>query len=53
MKHTLAFVALAIAGFTFGFAGCGEDDDGSPGGGTDTEMTEPRTTTEEDGGSDY
>ena len=30
MRKTLAFVALAIAGFTFGFAGCGKDDDGSP-----------------------
>ena len=30
MRKTLAFVALAVAGFTFGFAGCGDDDDGSP-----------------------
>ncbi len=30
MRKTLAFIALAIAGFTFGFAGCGDDDNGSP-----------------------
>ena len=30
MRKTLALIALAIAGFTFGFAGCGDDDDGSP-----------------------
>lgn len=31
MRKTLAFIALAIAGFAFGFAGCGDDDEGSPG----------------------
>jgi hypothetical protein len=31
VRKTLAFIALAIAGFTFGFAGCGDDDNGSPG----------------------
>ena len=43
MKKTLALVALAIAGFTFGFAGCGEDDDVG-GGRTDTAPVTTDTT---------
>jgi hypothetical protein len=55
MRKTLAFIALAIAGFTFGFAGCGDDDDGSPGdtatvptfGDTTTDGTTEDTTTDD------
>jgi hypothetical protein len=36
MRKALALVALSIAGFAFGFAGCGEDDDSGPAGRTDT-----------------
>lgn len=43
MKKTLALVALAIAGFTFGFAGCGGDDDVG-GGQTDTAPVTTDTT---------
>jgi hypothetical protein len=62
MRKGLALIALAIAGFAFGFAGCGEDDEGSPGGDvtvttsndTTTDDTETNgTTTDENGGRDY
>ena len=41
MRKTLALVAIALAGFGIGLAGCGgEEDNGSPGQGTtDTVMT--------------
>jgi hypothetical protein len=62
MRKSLALVALAIAGFTFGLAGCGEEDNGSPGGEatttvetgmTDDDTTTNGTTTDEDDGPDY
>ena len=53
MRRALALFVMAIAGFAFGFAGCGgmDDDDGAPGQGgtTDTVMT----TDEDEGGGIY
>jgi hypothetical protein len=59
VRKGLALMALAIAGFAFGFTGCGEDDE-SPGGDvtvtatddttTDDTMTETNGTTGEDDG---
>ena len=46
MRKTLAFIALAIAGFTFGFAGCGDDDDNGSPGDSGTVTTSGDTTTD-------
>jgi hypothetical protein len=46
MRKTLAFIALAIAGFTFGFAACGDDDDNGSPSDTGTVTTSGDTTTD-------
>jgi hypothetical protein len=53
VRRACALVVILVAGFALGFAGCGEDDDGSPGQGTEPGMTDGTTTEEDDGNGVY